>query len=92
MKAADIAALRKLACQTIAALGEIVDSLQTIDEVIQTPSKEFAPDVDQILIVARLNDAVEAAERFQDAAGDLTQHLIAHQIAAEESQPMKGGA
>jgi hypothetical protein len=84
MTRADVTILRRQACATIAALGPILDALQTIDETLENPAPAGSADVDALLVVGRLKEAVEASEQFNDAAGTFTQYLIAHNIAAQE--------
>ena len=78
MTAADVTTLRRQACAMIAALGPVLDALQTLDETCATPTTH-APEDDALLVLAKLNEAVEGAELFADNAGTFVQYLIAHQ-------------
>ena len=65
----DITALRRQACGLITVLGVVLDSLQTIDETLATPTPH-ARDVDSILISQQLNEAAENALTLAGSAAE----------------------
>lgn len=78
MTAADIQARRAQACQIVAALGRVLDSLQTAEETIATP---FAPDVDAAVLVMHLDEAASAADTLAQYATDLATAIDGHRDA-----------
>lgn len=72
MNAADATALRTKACNVMAALGAVLDSVTVIDEVIANPADEFAA---AVIISQHLDEAMSTAGTLCQYAADLATDL-----------------
>jgi hypothetical protein len=65
----DITALRLRACNAIAALGDVLDSLTVIEETVRNPSDDFA---DAVVIAQHLDEARTTAADLCEVTATLS--------------------
>ena len=78
MSVADIQARRALACRIVAALGAVLDSLQTAEEIAGTP---FDPMVDAAVTLQHLDEATAQGDTVAALADELATALAAQTVA-----------
>lgn len=90
MTPAEITALRAQACELIAVLGETLDALQTVEQILGAPSGSAIHD--ETAIALQLNEAAASAELLAGGADDFAKTIDRHYItfcpsAAQEDSP-----
>lgn len=66
MTQADVTALRQRACSIVTVLGDVLDLLQTAEDMIQVPDAD--PSLQALQLSQQLDGAADAAERLANDA------------------------